>query len=110
LVVLVSTYDAKDRHIKDSAGKYTFQVLANMDSAVNAVIPVGFNFKLDPEPKATHLRMVVHINGTSRMGTADIVLKPGFVGHSATVQLVPVTQPASAPAGTHRCPNASKWR
>jgi VWFA-related protein len=100
LVVLVSSFDAKDRHIKNTAGEYTFQAPSNTDPAVNPVTPVGFDFKLDPEPKATHFRMVVRVNGTSRMGTADIVLNPGFVGHSATVQMVPTTQPTPASTGT----------
>ncbi|MDQ2925616.1 MAG: VWA domain-containing protein [Acidobacteriota bacterium] len=99
LIVISTFFDRKDKELKRGGGVYTFQAPASAPKAGRIDIPVVFKLKLEPVPKAVRARLVVRVEASGRMGTADLTLGPGASAKSSSALGVN-TAPASPPTST----------
>jgi VWFA-related protein len=97
LIVLDSTFDRKGKELKRDSHLLNFEAPASAPARGRIEIPVGFELKLDPNPKAVRARLVVRVEATGRMGTADLIIGPGATAKSSSAQ-DPTPAPAPPPA------------
>jgi VWFA-related protein len=96
LIVLVTKFDKKNKQIGEEGRTVTFAAPMTASPTGHLDLPVSFDFKLKPDAKATHARMVVRVDGSGHMGTVDIQLTPGAVGTSASADLSLLPKRAAA--------------
>ena len=95
LVVLVTTFDKKNKELKRQANVYDF-VAPDAPHIGHITNPLNLDFKLPPDSKATHARLVVRVEASGRMGTADFPLTPGATASSAKVDATSTSPPPPA--------------
>jgi VWFA-related protein len=95
LIVLATTFDKKNKELKRQANMYDF-VAPDAPHIGHITNPLNFDFKLKPDSKATHVRFVVRVEASGRMGTADLALTPGATASSAKVDATSVPTPPAA--------------
>jgi VWFA-related protein len=98
LIVLESTFDRKGKELKRNSHLLNFEAPASAPARGRIEIPVGFELKLDPNPKAVRARLVVRVEATGRMGTADLIIGPGATAKSSSATDPTPAPPAPAPA------------
>lgn len=95
LIVLSTTFDRKGKELKRDSKIISFNAPPEITDAMPVNQALGFVIKLDPDPKAVRARLIVRIEATGRMGTADLTLGPGATAASSSAS---ATVPAPAPA------------
>jgi VWFA-related protein len=111
LIVLVTTFDKKNKQLDELGRTAVFDAPMSASARGALDLPVMLDFKLKPNAKATHARVVVRVDGSGHMGTADLQLTPGAVATSASADLSllrKVAPAAGAPAATAAPPSAAK--
>jgi VWFA-related protein len=94
LIVLTTTFDRKGKLLKTDARRLEFQAPQDAPARGHIGIGVAFDHKLDPDPKAVRMRMVVRVEATGHMGTADVTLAPGATANSSSVTVIGPQLPA----------------
>jgi VWFA-related protein len=84
LIVLTSEFDKKGKELSRKGATYTFTAPATAPQTGPLSIPVGVKVRLDPQPKAVRARIVVRIEASGHMGTADLTLGPGASAKSSS--------------------------
>jgi VWFA-related protein len=74
-VVMTTTFDKKDKVVKEEAKVAKVDAPATVSPRGRIELPVTVPIKLDHNPKAVRLRVVVRIVQTGREGTADASLQ-----------------------------------
>jgi hypothetical protein len=98
LIILASLFDKKGKELSRKAGTYGFTAPATAPQTGHLDLPVGLSVKLDPEPKAVRARLVVRIEASGHMGTADLMLGRGASAKSSSSSgVVPAPAAANAP-------------
>ena len=100
LIVLSTTFDRKGKELKRDSKLITFNAPPEITDAMPVDEALNFPIKLDPDPKAVRARLVVRVEATGHMGTADLTLGPGATAASSSA---PATGAAPTPA-----PNSNK--
>jgi VWFA-related protein len=98
LIVLSTTFDRKGKELKRDSELVSFNAPPEITDSMSVNKAVGFPIKLDPDPKAVRVRLVVRVESTGRMGTADLTLGPGATAKSSSVQDATPAPAAPAPA------------
>jgi len=98
IIFVSTTFDRKGKQLKADARSYTFQAPASASPTGHLDLPVAFTAKLIPDPKAVRARIVVRVEASGRMGTADLTLAPGATASSASVDAKSPPPPASSPS------------
>jgi VWFA-related protein len=96
IIFVCITFDKKGKQLKVDARTYTFQAPASAPATGHFDIPIGFEAKLIPDSKAVRARIVVRVEASGRMGTADLTLAPGATASSSSA----VSQVAPTPASS----------
>lgn len=104
IIVLGSTFDKKGRLIKTEARRYKFEAPEDAPARGHLDLGLRFPYALAPDPKAVRLRMVVRVEASGHMGSADVMLNPGAVATSAA--WIRVTRSTPAPAAPAAAPSA----
>jgi hypothetical protein len=76
VVLMVSTFDKKDKEVKSDAKVIKFSAPASVPPTGRLLRNIDVNYKLDQNPKAVRARFVVRVTASGRIGTADAVLGP----------------------------------
>ena len=76
VVLLVSTFDKKDKEVKRDAKVIKVSAPASVPPTGRLLRNLDVNYKLDRNPKAVRARFVVRVTASGRIGTADAVLGP----------------------------------
>ena len=84
LIVLSTTFDRKGKELKRDSKLITFNAPPEVTDAMPVNQSLSFPIKLDPDPKAVRARLVVRIEATGHMGTADLTLGPGATAASSS--------------------------
>jgi VWFA-related protein len=95
LIVMSTTFDRKGKELKHDAKILQFQAPASAPATGRLNIPLGFEIKFDPVPKAVRTRLVVRVEASGRMGTADLTFGPGATASSSSAQEPTPAQPAA---------------
>jgi VWFA-related protein len=103
LIVLSSTFDRKGKELKRNSQIVSFNAPPEITDSMQVNKAVAFNIKLDPDPKAVRARLVVRVEGSGRMGTADLTLGPGATASSSSAP-GPTAATTAAPAGPAPAP------
>jgi len=103
LIVLTSTFDRKGKELKRDSELVSFNAPPEITDSMAVNKAVSFNIKLDPNPKAVRARLVVRVEASGHMGTADLTLGPGATASSSgapgpTATPTPAAGSASNPA------------
>ncbi|AEU38871.1 VWA domain-containing protein [Granulicella mallensis] len=98
LIIMSTAFDRKGKELKADARRLEFKAPAAAPSTGRIELPLDFEVKFDAVPKAVRTRMVVRVEASGRMGTADLTLGPGATASSF------ITQDAAAPAGAPATP------
>ncbi|HEY1743185.1 MAG TPA: VWA domain-containing protein [Granulicella sp.] len=101
LIVMSTTFDRKGKELKNDAKILKFNAPAGASATAHLDIPLSFEIKFDPVPKAVRTRLVVRVEATGRMGTADLTFGPGATAHSSSAQ---EPSPALPPADKDPAP------
>ncbi len=101
LIVMSTTFDRKGKELKNDAKILKFNAPADASPTAHLDIPLSFEIKFDPVPKAVRTRLVVRVEATGRMGTADLTFGPGATAHSSSAQ---EPSPAQPPADKDPAP------
>ncbi|MBB5063296.1 VWA domain-containing protein [Granulicella mallensis] len=96
LIVMSTTFDRKGKELKADGRRMEFKAPASAPATGRIEIPLDFEVKFDAVPKAVRARLVVRVEASGRMGTADLTLGPGATASSFATQ--DAAAPASAPA------------
>jgi VWFA-related protein len=96
LIVMSTTFDRKGKELKSDGRRMEFKAPASAPATGRIEIPLDFEVKFEPVPKAVRARLVVRVEASGRMGTADLTLGPGATASSFATQ--DAAAPASAPA------------
>jgi VWFA-related protein len=96
LIVMSTTFDRKGKELKADGRRMEFKAPASAPATGRIELPLDFEVKFDAVPKAVRARLVVRVEASGRMGTADLTLGPGATASSFATQ--DVAAPASAPA------------
>jgi VWFA-related protein len=98
LIVLSTTFDRKGKELKRNSQIVSFDAPADITDSMQVNKAVAFHVKLEPDSKAVRARLVVRVEATGRMGTADLTLGPGATASSSAAPSTPTTASAPAPA------------
>ena len=101
LIVMSTTFDRKGKELKSDAKILKFKAPASAPATGRIDIPLSFEIKFDPVPKAVRTRLVVRVEATGRMGTADLTFGPGATASSSSAQ---EPSPAQPPADKDPAP------
>jgi VWFA-related protein len=93
LIVMETTFDRKGKELKRDAKTLKFDAPASAPATGHINIPLGFEVKFDSVPKAVRARLVVRVEASGRMGTADLELTPGATASSSSAQEPSPAQP-----------------
>jgi len=98
LILLVTYYDKKGNELKHDGTSMSFDAPAGSPAMGRIEHSLNFNCDVAPAPKATRARVVVRVEASGRMGTADLDLtNAAAIAQSAPpVSNAPVP-PASTP-------------
>jgi VWFA-related protein len=96
LIVMSTTFDRKGKQLKADGRRMEFKAPASAPATGHIELPLDFEVKFEPVPKAVRARLVVRVEASGRMGTADLTLGPGATASSFATQ--DAAAPASAPA------------
>ncbi len=95
LIVLASQFDKKGKELSRKAATYSFTAPASAPPTGPLNIPVALKVNLDPQPKAVRARLVVRIEASGHMGTADLTLAPGATAKSSSSTAVAAPAPSN---------------
>ena len=95
LIVMSTTFDRKGKELKNDAKIVKFDAPASAPATGRLDIPLSFDIKFDPVPKAVRTRLVVRVEASGRMGTADLTFGPGATASSSSAQEPTPAQPAA---------------
>ena len=93
LIVMSTTFDRKGKELKSDAKILQFEAPASAPATGRLNIPLGFEIKFDPGSKAVRARLVVRVEASGRMGTADLTLGPGATASSSSAEQPSPAQP-----------------
>ena len=98
LILLITYYDKKGHELKHEGTSMSFDAPPGSPPMGNFDHPLNFHFDVSPDSKAARARVVVRVEASGRMGTADLDLTNATaIAQSAPpVSNTPVT-PASTP-------------
>ena len=96
IIVLATPFDKKGKELKQEGSTFTFRAPVSASPTGHLDLPVGFNYKLNPDPKAVRVRFVVRVEASGHMGTADIPLTPGARASSSGAEVAPPPTPAAS--------------
>ena len=95
LIIMSTTFDRKGKELKNDAKILKFKAPASASATGHIDIPLDFEVKFDPVPKAVRTRLVVRVEATGRMGTADLTFGPGATASSSSAQEPSPAQPTA---------------
>jgi hypothetical protein len=98
LILLITYYDKKGNELKHEGTSMSFDAPAGSPAMGPIDHPLNFSFDVAPAPKALRARVVVRVEASGRMGTADLDLSnaAAMAQSAPPVSNTPVS-PASAP-------------
>jgi VWFA-related protein len=107
LIVLSTTFDRKGKELKRNSQLVSFNAPPEITDSMPVNKALGFNIKLDPDPKAVRARIVVRVEASGHMGTADLTLGPGATASSSsaagpTPEPTPTTATNPAPGPSEK--------
>ena len=98
LILLVTYYDKRSNELKHEGTSMSFDAPPGSPTAGRIDHPLNFQFNVSPESKATRARVVVRVEASGRMGTADLDLtNAAAVAQSALPMANAPVSPAPAP-------------
>ena len=74
IILVASTFDKKGKELKRDAKVIKANAAEDVPPTGRLDRSLEINYKMTPDPKATRLRLVVRVNATGRIGTADVDL------------------------------------
>ncbi|SEG45891.1 VWFA-related domain-containing protein [Bryocella elongata] len=102
LLVTVTTFDKKNKLLKTEGKRMEFKAPMTAPARGRYESGVRFPYKLEPDPKAVRARMVVRVEATGHMGSADFPLTVGTTvssdGQNPTVNATPANTPPQTTA------------
>jgi VWFA-related protein len=105
ILILATAFDRKGKPLKPTEQRMQFTAPASAPARGHIEIPLAFDMKLNPDPKAVRVRLVVRVEASGRMGTADLPMDPGASASSSKADiLTPAADPTPAPEKTPEQP------
>jgi hypothetical protein len=105
LLIVATTFDRKGKPSKPNQLRLQFTAPASAPATGHIEIPLAFDMKINPDPKAVRVRVVVRVEASGRMGTADLPMDPGATASSSKADITtPTTGPATTPEKTPEQP------
>jgi VWFA-related protein len=98
LLVTITTFDKKNKLLKTTGQRLEFKAPMTAPSRGRYESGVRFPYKLEPDPKAVRARMVVRVEASGHMGSADFPLVVGTTVSSDGE--APASPGEAAPAAT----------
>jgi hypothetical protein len=97
LILLITYYDKKGNELKHEGASMSFDAPAGSPPMGPLDHPLNFKYDVSPAPKALRARVVVRVEASGRMGTADLDLtNAAAVAQSAP----PVSNAPASPVPT----------
>jgi VWFA-related protein len=86
ILIVATGFDRKGKPLVPTEKRLQFHAPASAAARGPLEIPIAFDMTLNPEPKAVRTRVVVRVEASGRMGTADLPMVPGSSASSSKAE------------------------